>query len=91
MREQIWKFQIPVMVPATIGIKMPIGAKILTVQMQNETANIWAICDPLAVKERREFSIVATGQPFNFSDHQYIGTFQKDGGQYVFHLFEFTI
>ena len=68
---------------------MSIGAEILCVQTQFEKPCIWALINP-KVKgiEDRHFRIYGTGHTINYTNLKYIGTFQLDGGNYVFHLYE---
>ncbi len=72
---------------------MPIGAKILTVQTQNDIPCLWALVDPQAETEGRNIEIFGTGHPV-LSDlgtaREYIGTFQMHNGTLVFHVFEYT-
>lgn len=69
-------------------IEMPKNAKVLCVQAQFEKIQIWAMID-LKEKETelREFRIYGTGHKTRQFDG-YIGTFQLEAGNYVFHLFE---
>lgn len=87
----IWKFQIE-KISDIIKIEMPINAEILTIQMQDDDAMIWAIVEPEKEKEVRYFEIFGTGHNMPTLDDTkyrvYIGTFQVYGGKLVFHLFE---
>jgi len=77
----IWKYQIAVMA------RMPKGAEILTVQMQNEEPCVWAVVEPDAEKENRYLEVFGTGQPIHEDvERRYIGTFQQP--PFVWHLFE---
>ena len=70
---------------------MPRGAKILTIQVQNEIPCIWALVNPENEKENRYFEIFRTGQyiPVDIGiERKYINTFQLNGGRLEFHLFE---
>jgi hypothetical protein len=67
-------------------IDMPLGAKILTLQMQDGLPTLWAAVDPLQPTEPRCFAIVGTGQPMPKNSGSYVGTWQS--AIYVFHLFE---
>lgn len=82
----IWKY------PVTYGhfsLGMPKGAQILTVQMQADTANIWALVDPTAPAVSRRFILYGTGHDVTDRPLKYIGTFQPmSNGELVFHLFE---
>jgi hypothetical protein len=66
------------------SIAMPMGAKILTVQMQQGTPCLWAEVNLNAPYENRYFRIFGTGQPNPFG--KYIGTYQVD--EFVWHLYE---
>ena len=83
----IWKYSVPI--NDSVVLFMPRGAKILTVQMQETTACVWAIVDPEAENASRSFSWFGTGHPLpeRFSG-EYIGTVQNANGSLVFHLFE---
>ena len=80
----IWKFPMPA---ASIRLRMPVGAEILCVQMQHGVPCFWAIVDPEAERENREFFVLGTGQELG-EVGKYLGTFQLQGGDIVFHLFE---
>lgn len=83
----IWKF--PLAVASPYQMAMPKGAEVLTVQMQGDTACVWAAVDPNADDERRVFEVFGTGQTMHEDmgvERKYIGTFQV--GFYVWHVFE---
>lgn len=82
----IYKF--PLGVKHFTVISMPKGAEILTVQMQFGDLCLWAIVDPEAEDEDRQFYIFPTGRPLNLPEYEYIGTVQMRGGQLVWHVFE---
>lgn len=84
----IWKYTLEITAQQTIRI--PEGAKILCVQTQFNKPFIWADVDPDFTKAERIFLITPTGGPVP-SHSEYIGTFQIDGGQLVFHLYEAQI
>lgn len=88
MPKQVWKFILD-----HTGIQvtsMPVGAEILSVQVQNGNACIWALVDPLAKQNFRTFHTYGTGHPIKNEDFglKYIGTYQLNNGDLVFHLFE---
>lgn len=64
---------------------MPDGAKILTLQMQDRDACIWAMVTPSNPLVNRFFTLHKTGFPCS---GQYIGTIQMAPEALVFHLFE---
>jgi hypothetical protein len=75
---------------------MPRFAKILCVQMQNDTPCIWAMVDPKQETEMRHFEIFGTGHSIpivpetmpEIPARVYVGTYQEAGGALVWHLFE---
>ena len=83
MNRTIWKFPLPVADDFTLD--MPVGAEILTVQMQHHRPALWAIVSTDLELERRRFLVRGTGLPFSGEEQNYIATWQ-DGG-FVWHLF----
>lgn len=83
---QIWKY--PLTVGRNVAFEMPLGAEVLTVQMQCGTPCMWAKVDPAKQTTTREFSIYGTGHEMPVTVGEYRGTFQLEGGALVFHLFE---
>lgn len=81
--KQVWKFSLPE--SGDDAIKMPEGAKILTAQMQNGQACMWAEVDPEAPKVTRWFFVIGTGHDYG-RRLEYISTFQSP--PFVWHLFE---
>jgi hypothetical protein len=71
-------------------LELPIGAQVLTVDVQYATVCLWAIVDPNAKTETRRFRVAGTGHDIVEppSKLDYIGTFQLHGGMLVFHVFE---
>ena len=82
---KIWKWNLEVTDRQTL--EMPTGAEVLTVQVQNEVPQLWALCHPMSPKERRIFAVYGTGQPISHPG-KYIATFQLHGGGFVGHVFE---
>lgn len=75
-----------------IGIYMPEGAEILSVQAQNngtyEIPQIWALVDTNNPLKKRSFQVFGTGHTIYPDPGPYIGTFQLMKGSLVFHVFE---
>ena len=80
----IWKFELP----PHRTVVMPVGAKILCCQTQNEKPYLWALVDPEAPKEQRQFQVIPTGVDFDPTGFTYLGSFHGVMGWMVFHLFE---
>jgi hypothetical protein len=73
------------------GINMPIGAEILTAQMQGENLQLWALVDPDRDIKKRFFEVIGTGHDvtcFSNTERKYISTVQLSGGKLIFHVFE---
>lgn len=85
----IYKYKIQVVDDQTISI--PLGAKLLTVQVQNGIPCLWALVDTEQKHEDVFIEIVGTGNPVTGTDsREYISTFQLHGGRLVFHVFKYT-
>jgi hypothetical protein len=91
----IYKYQIakPENQPSHVSIEMPVGARILTVQMQGLNMCIWASVDlsPNPEIEMRYFRILGTGWEIEealFEKYTYLGTVQVHGGLFIWHIFE---
>jgi hypothetical protein len=83
----IWKF--PFDTVDRFAIDMPKEAQIMSVQEQVGQPCIWALVDPVATKERRNFAVFGTGNDVPLETTcGFIGTYQLHSGAMVFHLFE---
>jgi len=87
MTMKVFKYRLT---PDTSIIDMPVGAKVLSVQVQGEFAELWAMVDPAADTERRRFFVAGTGQPLPRDIGDFIATFQIPAFGLVFHAFEFA-
>jgi hypothetical protein len=81
----IWKF--PLEVTDMQNVTMPMGSKLLTVQLQNGAPCLWALCDTTAPMRLRTVWIFGTGHPVPMHAGEYLGTFQLHSGTLVFHAF----
>lgn len=68
-------------------IKLPKGAKIVSVQEQRGVICVWALYSPPCEMENRTFQIAGTGQPFEFKGPPANAWTVQQGG-YVWHVFE---
>jgi len=86
--KKIYKY--PLEVTDTQFVELPLGAEILTVQMQGNQLCLWAMVNalPEAVKKNRRIEIIGTGNPMPTGDLKYISTFQMIKGKLIFHVFE---
>src|SRR4051812_15343861 len=80
----VWKFPLALVDRQTLS--MPRSALPLHVAMQFEQPCLWALVDPDAPVEQRTFLMFGTGHRDVIG--QYLGTFQLQRGQLVFHVFE---
>ena len=86
--EAIWKQSLECADRQTV--ELPIGAKVLCVQTQQEKPCLWFITPQTEspIVEERTFAIRGTGHRHPQIDGRYIGTFQLQAGSLVFHVFE---
>lgn len=85
--QTIWKFDVPTQ--DIFWLELPIGARVLSAQMQKGKPCLWVLLDPEIPKEGRRFRLSGTGHPIEKAESlSFIDTFQLDGGSLVFHLFE---
>ena len=88
MSQTIFKY--PLIVDGNQKVLMPKGAKIISLQTQNDVPCIWAIVDTDSEIEERHFKTVATGGNIRNNFAQYIGTYLLNNGNFVGHVFECT-
>ena len=83
-------FKYPLEITDTQFVELPLGAEILTAQIQGDQLCLWAIVNTLpgAVKKNRRIEIIGTGNPMPTGELKYISTFQMMGGGLIFHVFE---
>lgn len=74
----------------TETLQLPAGAQILSVQLQQGAAQLWALVDPAAPLESREIYVAGTGHPLpeGAERWRFVDTFQAGGGTFIFHVFE---
>jgi len=84
---RIWKWTLAV--KDLQVVELPMGAKVLSVQVQGEGPQLWALVDEhQPLKQARRIAIYGTGNPMPDDPGEYISTFQMHGGELVFHAFE---
>jgi hypothetical protein len=85
--ETIWKYEI--LTEDKQIISMPIGAEILTVQIQHGMPVLWAKVNPLMKHVDKTIIIFGTGHPITQTEGlKYIGTYQLLNGNFIGHVFE---
>lgn len=70
-------------------LNLPIGAEILSVQVQNGRIYLWALVDEMARLEPRLFAVYGTGNKMPNARRdvgKFLATLQLDG--FVWHVFE---
>jgi len=90
-KQTIWKY--PLEFQDVQTIRMPIGAEILTVQIQDGKPCLWAVVDvdDKVLTEPRFIIMYGTGHSMEVSslDRKYIATFQI--WELVYHVFEYIV
>lgn len=86
MSKRIHKWTLAVTDRQTLAL--PAHAQLLTIQLQHEHPQLWALVDTGAPFEDRTIAIYGTGNPLPDKPGEYIATFQMDGGALVWHGFE---
>lgn len=83
-------YKYPIRITDIQRFPMPVGAKILTVQVQNGNPFVWAMVDTGVSTEEVSIRVHGTGHPIcDSSNLEYLGTFQSMyGGNLVFHVFK---
>jgi hypothetical protein len=82
-------YKYPIEITDKQTLPMPVGANILTVQVQNGNPFIWAMVDTEAPIEGVAIIVYGTEHPIDESlNLEYIGTFQSNGKCFVFHVFK---
>lgn len=72
-----------------ITLNIPQGGQVLDVQVQGGIPCIWVLVESTKPIVQRVFRIIGTGHRINVNTVlDYIGTFQLDNGDLVYHLFE---
>ena len=69
-------------------LTMPVGAKVLCVQVQDGEPYLWALVDTRRPHESRTVLTCGTGNPTLLTpNHTHVGTYQLHGGALVYHVF----
>lgn len=86
----VYKYDVPN--ESHFSLVLPLGAKILTVQTQDDKPQIWALVNSENPVKTHNFLLVTTGDLIKEDRNllNYIGTFQQRGGSFIGHLFELS-
>lgn len=68
-------------------ITMPVGAVILSAQLQHGAPHVWALCGLQGAQARRDIRVFGTGHEFDAGHAHFVGTIQQ--AQFVWHVFDF--
>lgn len=85
MMQTIWKFPVPMQ--DLFSLEMPANARILCIQIQHGSPQLWAAVTNNGNMETRTFRLAGTGHEIPIG-LIYIGTFQLNEVTFVGHLFE---
>lgn len=85
MTQRVWKYELKSVLS---DLHMPVGAEILTVQLQHDQICLWAKVNVNAPKVKRTFQMIGTDHVIADDRVTYIGTVQLVDGNLVFHIFE---
>ena len=70
-------------------VKMPMGAKILSVGAQRQNICVWALVDPsIEEEEVHGFRIFGTGHPMPEDPGLFLGSVHMDNSRFIFHVFK---
>ena len=70
--EIIYKYQLACL--GSTDIELPLGAEILTAQIQGNSLCIWVKVNPEAPMKTQSFFVLGTGIPFEITGLNYIST-----------------
>ena len=82
----VWKSPLPFPASDSVSMMMPVGARILTLQIQGGEPTLWAEVDDTRPVRNRCFTCYGTGHRLPPSPGVYVGTFSRDG--FIWHVYE---
>lgn len=82
----IWKYDLDVINRQVLD--MPSGAEILSVQCQGGAPKLWAEVETDRGTEKRIILTIGTGHLMSNDRVRYLGTYQRDRGAFIGHVFE---
>lgn len=83
--KRVYKYPVA---PGTFSHIMTERVDMLDVQIQHGEAQLWALVDISAPEQWRHFITAGTGHNIEQRVIGHVGTFQLDGGDLIFHVFE---
>lgn len=87
MSQSVWKF--PLQVADEQIIEVPLGAKPLNAEMQNDELCLWMLVNPAVEKVTKKVHIHGTGHKVSdfVTVGDYVDSFMMLNGSLVFHVF----
>ncbi len=82
----IWKYELKIDGMQTLSV--PSGFQILDVQVQRDQPCLWIRVDPASEKVDVKINTYGTGHSVQEITERYIGSYQVNNGDLVFHVFE---
>ena len=82
----VYKYKIPIQ--DYISLSLPVNAKIIKFDSQNNDPYIWVLVTLEKELEERKFRLAGTGHDIRENNLKYIDTTIMHDGQLVWHLFE---
>lgn len=84
----VWKF---ILEPGVTTLSIPVGAQVLSVDVQNGQVCLWALVNPNGTKESRDFISVSTGEEIagKYNSLNFVGTVKIENA-FHFHIFELS-
>lgn len=82
---RIYKY--PLKITDRQAVNMPLGAQMLSVQMQNGVPCLWALVDEDAVCADHVLAMYGTGHPVDSLQKKFVATFQMPEHGLVWHVF----
>ena len=81
-------YKYPLEVTGEQQVLMPVGARVLTVQVQYDQPCLWALVETRNPLANCTVTTVGTGHPTDLTTGStYVGTYQLKGGALVMHVF----
>ena len=80
----------PLTLLKTQTITMPDEAKVMCVQTQGGIPCIWAAVDTDMPLVNRSFLTVGTGHEITVDTLWYVGTYQQENGEFIWHVYEIS-
>ena len=86
--QSVYKYKLTM--AGNFELRMPVGAKLLTVQVQCGHPCVWAMVDTTGKMATRKFALRGTGHQCEpeVVGAAFVGTFQLNDGEFIGHLFD---